>query len=75
MASFKQLCGFLSVHDVIDCMQIHILKPKNVFTIVNYFSYKSKSWSLQLQVMVDHQRWFQNVFVGMLNFMNDSQSL
>jgi len=41
MVDFKDLCGLLFVHYVIDCTQIHIHKTKGVF-VANYFSYKSK---------------------------------
>jgi len=47
MVGFKDLCGLLFVHGVIDCTQIHIQKPKGAF-VVNYFSYKSKAHNIQM---------------------------
>jgi len=37
--------------------------------------YKSKVYSVQLQAMVDREKWFQDVFVGLLGSMNDYKVL
>jgi hypothetical protein len=51
-------------------MHIHIQKPTCVF-FANYFSYKSKAHIKQLQAIVDHEKHFRNVFVGLQKSMDD----
>ncbi len=36
MVGFKDWCNLPFIHDVIDCMQIHIHKPKGAFE-TNFF--------------------------------------
>ncbi len=73
MASFKGFYGLPSIHGVIDMTQIHIQKPKG--TCVGDFSFfKSKSYNMQLQV-VDNQKKFTDIFVGLPNSMNDGHIL
>jgi hypothetical protein len=57
MVGFKNLCGLLSIHGVIDCTQIHIQKLISAFT-TNIYSYKLKAHSLQFQVVIDHDKHF-----------------
>jgi hypothetical protein len=53
--------------------QVHIQKPKGQIFVVDYYFFKSKFYSLQMQVVVDHEKQFCDVFVGMLWSMNDSK--
>lgn len=57
MVGFRDLCGLLSIHGVIDCTQIHIQKLTNAFT-TSIYSYKLKAHSLQFQVVIDHDKHF-----------------
>ncbi len=70
MASFKGFCGRPSIHGAIDMTQIHIQKLKGTL-IGDFFSFKSKSYNMQLQVVVHNQKKFTDIFVGMPNSMND----
>jgi RNase H-fold protein (predicted Holliday junction resolvase) len=74
MASFKDWCGLPSIHGAINYTHIHIQKPTGAF-VVNYFSYKSKVHIKQLQAIVDHDKRFCNVFVGLPRSMDDSKVL
>lgn len=73
MASFKGFYSFPSIHNVIDMTQIHIQKPKGT-SIGDFFFFKSKSYNMQLQV-VDNQKKFIDIFVGMPDSMNDGHIL
>jgi len=74
MRGFKRFCGLPSIHGAIDETQIHIQKPHGAF-IKDYFSFKSKVYKMQLQVMVHCQKKFWDVFMVLLNSMNDVQIL
>jgi hypothetical protein len=74
MRGFKRFCGLPSIHGAIDETQIHIQKPRSAFA-GDYFSFKSKVYMMQLQVVVDCQKKFLDVFVGLLSSMNDVQIL
>jgi hypothetical protein len=74
MVGSKDWCGLMFVHSVINCTQIHILKPNGVFSS-NYFPYKSKVHNMQLQEMVDHHKCFCNVFVELPKSMNNYKVL
>jgi hypothetical protein len=74
MASFKGFCGRPSIHGVIDMTQICIQKLKGTL-IGDFFFFKSKSYNMQLQVVVDNQKKFTNIFVGMPNSMKDAHIL
>jgi hypothetical protein len=70
MVGFKNICGLPLIYGAIDYTQIHIQKPEGACA-TNFFSYKSKGHNMQLQVVVNHEKHFQNVFVGMLGSIND----
>jgi hypothetical protein len=57
MVGFEHWCGLPFVQGVIDYTQIHIQKPKGAST-AEFFSYKSKVYSMQLQAVVDHEKRF-----------------
>jgi hypothetical protein len=74
MEGFKGWCGLLSIQGVIDYTHIHIQKPKGLF-VAKFFSYKSKDYIMQLLVVVDHKKQFQDIFVGLLGSMNNLKIL
>jgi hypothetical protein len=51
-------------------MHIHIQKPTGAF-VANYFSYESKAHIKQLQTIVDHEKHFRNVFMGLPRSMDN----
>jgi ABC-type cobalt transport system substrate-binding protein len=70
MPIFKELCGLRLICGAIDCMHMYIKKHIGAF-VINYFSYNMQI----LQVVVDYEKWFQDIFVWLLGFMNDSKIL
>ncbi len=72
MIRFKDLYGLLLVHGAMDCTHIHIHKPACAF-VADFYSYKLKAHNLQFQVVVDHDKHFCDVFVGLSSSMNDSR--
>jgi hypothetical protein len=50
-----------------------VLKPKAQVFMTNFYSFKSKGYNIQTQVIVDHRNRFQDV--GILSFVNDDQIL
>jgi type II secretory pathway component PulK len=71
MIGFKDFSDLPSIHDAINVMQIHIQKPKGPFAR-NYYSFKSKFYNMQLQVVIDSKKKFQDAFVGMSGSMNNA---
>jgi len=69
MAKFKKKFSIPSFHKTIDITQIHVQKPQ----IIDYFSFKSKGYNMQLQTVVDYHKKIQDIFVEMPNSMNDAQ--
>jgi hypothetical protein len=69
MAKFKKKFGIPSFHKSIDITQIHVQKPQTI----DYFSFKSKGYNMQLQIVVDYHKKIQDIFVEMLDSMNDAQ--
>ncbi len=74
MVKFKSFCGLPSIHGTIDVTQIHVLKFQGQ-SIVNYISFKSKGYNMQLQVIGDYHKKIGDIFVGMLRSMNNTQIL
>ncbi len=70
MPIFKELCGFRLICGAIDCMHMYIKKLIGAF-VINYFSYNMQI----LQILVDYEKRFQDILVGLLSFMNDSKIL
>jgi hypothetical protein len=56
MEGFKDLLGLLGIQGAIDVAQIHIRKPRVQAYVEEYYSYKSKAYSMQLQGIVDHKK-------------------
>jgi len=69
MAKFKNFFGIPSFHKTIDITQIHVQKPQTI----DYFSFKSKGYNMQLQIVVDYHKKIQDIFVEMPHSMNDAQ--
>jgi hypothetical protein len=42
-----------------------------VFFAIDFYSFKSKGYIIQMQVVVDHWKRFQDVYVGIPSFVND----
>jgi hypothetical protein len=61
MKGFKKMLGLPCIQVAIDVVQIHIHKPKLQAYATNYYSIKSKLYSLQLQAIVDHRICFLDV--------------
>jgi hypothetical protein len=58
----------------IDNIHIATTKPYDVFA-KNYYYHKTGSYSIVAQAMVDSQKNFINVYVGLLGSVNDIQVL
>jgi N-acetyl-gamma-glutamylphosphate reductase len=74
MNGFRELCELLAIHGSINVTQIHMFKSKGQ-RVTEYFSYKSKAYNMQFQVVINYQKKFKDVFVGMLGLMNDAHIL
>lgn len=67
---FKDLCGLLNVHGVINGTHVVIIKPSKPFA-KDYFYYKSGGYSVFAQVVVDNNKQFIDLFVKLLDLVND----
>jgi hypothetical protein len=73
VSDFLAFSGMPSVHSAIDCTHITISKPK--FCPEDYFYYKQEAYMIVLQAVVDAQKRFTDIFVGLLGSVNDSRIL
>ncbi len=64
MEGIKELSNLPSIQGAIDVVQIHIQKLKAIF-VGDYYTFKSKAYSLHLQAIVDHKKRFLDIFVYM----------
>lgn len=64
MDMFKEVFGMPSTYGAIDVMQINVQKLKAHVFATNYYSFKSKGYNIQMQVIMDHWKRFWNVYVG-----------
>lgn len=55
MEKFKELLRLLDIQGAIDVVQIHIKKLKVVIFVGGYYSFESKTYSLQLQATIDNK--------------------
>jgi hypothetical protein len=55
MIGFKNFSSLQYVYGVIDVTQVHVQNPKGLFA-KDYYSFKSKTYNIQLQVVVDPQK-------------------
>ncbi len=53
MNGLKKICRLLAIQESIDVTQIHMFKPKGQH-VFKYFSYKSKAYNMQLQVVINY---------------------
>ncbi len=74
MRGFRIFSNLAFIYSAIDVIQIHIQKPWGGF-VGDYFSFKSKAYSLELQAMVDCQKKFHDVFVGLFGSINNANIL
>jgi hypothetical protein len=63
MENFKQWCGLLNVHGAIDNTHIIIYKPITPFH-EDYYHHKTSDYSIQVQVVVDFNKKFLELYVG-----------
>lgn len=70
MLDFKNWCGMPSVVGVIHGIHICIAKPTSNFS-KHYYYHKTKGYNIVAQVVVDNQKRFMDVFVGLLGNVND----
>jgi hypothetical protein len=70
MRGFKKFCNLPFIYSAINVTQIHIQKPQGGF-VGDYFSFKSKDYNMELQAMVDCQKKFHDVFVGLYGSMQN----
>ena len=72
-AEFYNLCGLPGVLSAIDGTQISISKPR--FGSADYYYFKSGGYSLNCQAVVDSNKRFLDLFLGMPGSTNDSRML
>jgi hypothetical protein len=63
MLDFKSWCGMPSVQGAIDCTHIAISKPPTFPE--DYWYYKTRAYSMVVQVVVDAKKLFTNIYVGL----------
>ena len=72
-AAFRNLCGLPGVLGAIDGTHVSISKP--CFGPTNYFYFKSGGYTLNCQAVVDSNKRFLDLFLGMPGSTNDSRML
>jgi hypothetical protein len=75
MDGFEDLYGMPLVHGATYAMQIHVQKMNAQIFVTNFYSFKSKGYNIQMQVIMDHRKRFQDVYVGISGFVNGAQIL
>jgi hypothetical protein len=70
---FQQLCGLPSVVGAIDRIHINISKPR--YGAEDYYYFKSGGYTLNCQAMVDSNKQFLDLYLGMLGSTNDARVL
>jgi hypothetical protein len=73
MNDFKQLYGLPPVVGAIDGTHFHIKKPPS--SPEDYFYFKTNGYSIACQAVVDSQKKFLDIFVGMPGSTNDARML
>jgi hypothetical protein len=64
MDGFKDFYGMSPIHGATYAMQIHVQKLKAQVFVVDFYFFKSKGYNIQMQDFMDHQKRFQDVYVG-----------
>jgi len=65
----------LGIQGAIDVVHIDIQTSKVLAFTIDYYSFKLKAYNMQLRVIIDHNKRFLDVFVGMLESTNNEQVL
>jgi hypothetical protein len=73
MTDFQEFYGLPDIAGAIDGTHIHIRKP--VVSLEDYFYFKSSGYTIQTQVVVDQQKYFLDLTVGMPGSTHDSRML
>jgi hypothetical protein len=53
----------------------HVQKMKAQVFVTEFYFFKSKGYNIQMQVIMDHRKRFQDVYVGILGSVNGAQIL
>jgi hypothetical protein len=69
----KTLCGFPSIKGAISNTHFSNSKPNGTFC-ENYFYHKTRRYNVVCQAIVDDQKKFTNIFVGLPRSVNDSKN-
>lgn len=72
-AKFFDLCGLPGVVGAIDGMHVSISKPE--FVPADYYYFKSGGYTINCQAVVDSEKRFLDLYVGMPGSTNDSRML
>lgn len=72
-AKFYELCGLPGVVGAIDGMHVAISKPH--FVPADYYYFKSGGYILNCQAVVDSEKRFLDLYLGMPGSTNDSRML
>ncbi len=67
---FKNLCGMPNVMGAIDGTHICIAKPIGVL-FENYYYHKTEGYTIVAQAVVDNQKMFLDIYVGLPGNVND----
>lgn len=70
---FSDLCGLPTVVGAIDGMQVSIAKPD--FGAADYYYFKTGGYSMNCQAVVDSEKRFLDLYVGMHGSTNDCRML
>jgi hypothetical protein len=70
---FQELCGLLAIVGAIDGMHISISKPRH--GAQDYYYFKSGGYTLNCQAVVDNNKRFLDLYVGMPGSTNDARVL
>ena len=72
-ANFFNLCGLLGMVGAINGTHISISKPR--FGTADYFYFKSRGYTLNYQAIIDSNKSFLNLYIGMPGSINDTRIL
>ncbi len=75
MEASSSLSSLLRIQGAIDVAQIHIYKLKVLGFVADYYFFKSNTYNMQLQVLINHHKHFLGVFIGMPGSTNHTQIL
>jgi hypothetical protein len=74
MEQFRHWCGLPCVQGAIDNTHISITKPIEPYA-KDYYYLKTRKYSMVLQVVVEFNKRFTNIYVGLPRSVNDSHVL